>query len=696
MSRALVFVNAPVSFTVNGVATLDRLVHQLRVLGGAAVTVVARPGTHLSGRYAGAEVVASPDLAGDLALIRAAAPDSGQLVLVDGDLVAHDSAVNAVISPDARATCVLTGDRHDPDRYPALLRQRGRVISLATSYHRVSAPNGSLRGLLKVAEGDGPALLVVLDQLDDFVATNHFDASPVTAVTLALTRAGVTVGTRPARMLLAERVTDAQSQAVAAHALDTLDEPKTKLRLAVKEQDDLFTTYCVSPISPYVVKLAARLGFTPTGVTWISILFVGLAATLFAVGSPAALIGGAALLYVGFLFDCVDGQLARFRQRYSRFGGWLDVIADRGKEYLAYAGLAAGAARHGNHVVWVLALAAMVLQTTRHMVDAWYSALQDEVVAALPRAPLTQASDNLGAAGPAAGRVTDLGAKLGRLSASMEAERRSPAYWFKRTIVFPIGERWLALGLVAAVFGAQWSLTAMLIWGGLAFGYVVAGRSLRAHAMRVAAMAHHDRRLHRDDGPLAMALSMRGPRPLATAVTATLVSAGLLALAGMDVISLRDDWWLALAGVFALLPATAAGHPHTGALDWLTSAGLRANEALFIVLVGANSGLPIALTFALIALIALFHYDLVGLLDKGASPLRWRRWGLGWDGRIAVLGAAALLGIGQYAAWALLAYLAVVFVGGALAGLLSRPPAATPAAMPPRDAAATDELIARP
>ena len=53
-------------------------------------------------------------------------------------------------------------------------------------------------------------------------------------------------------------------------------------------------------------------------------------------------------------------------------------MADRAKEYLVYAGLAAGAERVGLTYAWALAIAAIVLQTVRHMTDTWYGALHDE------------------------------------------------------------------------------------------------------------------------------------------------------------------------------------------------------------------------------------------------------------------------------------------------------------------------------
>ena len=118
-------------------------------------------------------------------------------------------------------------------------------------------------------------------------------------------------------------------------------------------------------------------------------LFAVAAAVLFGVGGRPALVAGAVLLYLGFVLDCVDGQLARYTRHFSAWGGWLDTMADRAKEY---AGLrrarlparATPACRYG----WALAIAAMMLQTVRHMTDTWYGVLHDEAA----RRPRTAAS----------------------------------------------------------------------------------------------------------------------------------------------------------------------------------------------------------------------------------------------------------------------------------------------------------------
>ena len=156
------------------------------------------------------------------------------------------------------------------------------------------------------------------------------------------------------------------------------------------------------------------------------------------------------LLYASFGFDCMDGTLARYGGRTSQWGGWLDMIADRAKEYLLFAGFAIGGIRMREKNMWALAIAAMVLQTIRHTVDTWYGALQDTATRALPEVPLGLPAGPLGACAPPTGRAPGAwAASSGQLSASAHGRYRSPAYWLKRSVVLPIGDRWLLIAISA-------------------------------------------------------------------------------------------------------------------------------------------------------------------------------------------------------------------------------------------------------
>ena len=54
--------------------------------------------------------------------------------------------------------------------------------------------------------------------------------------------------------------------------------------------------------------------------------------------------------------------------------------------------------------------------------------------------------------------------------------------WLKRLIIFPIGERWLVISVVAAFFQPRTVFVVLLSWGGLAVVYTVTGKVLRSMA----------------------------------------------------------------------------------------------------------------------------------------------------------------------------------------------------------------------
>jgi phosphatidylglycerophosphate synthase len=90
--------------------------------------------------------------------------------------------------------------------------------------------------------------------------------------------------------------------------------------------------------SPYATVLFARLGWSPNAVT-VAFIVSGVAAGLLAAvpGLPAA-VGVAVLIQLYLLFDCSDGELARYTGRFSATGVYLDRMG----HYLAEAVLLAG------------------------------------------------------------------------------------------------------------------------------------------------------------------------------------------------------------------------------------------------------------------------------------------------------------------------------------------------------------------
>ncbi|MEU4215695.1 DUF5941 domain-containing protein [Actinoplanes sp. NPDC026623] len=600
------------------------------------------------------------DVAGQLREIaRIAAGAAEPLLLCADDLVAHPSLLwTLATEPAGRSTAlVIAEDGGD------LREERGRLVA---------AVDGTTRflGAISIAPGDLPILAAAAAR-----AADHAPAAPgpagaagaravlgapgnaVDVLLPELIEGGlVPIATR-VRLLHAERVHTPAGLTAARAAVAAVDEDSALLRLAVKEKDDFFTTYAVSTWSPLVTKWCARLGLSPSGVTALSVLFAVAAALAFWQASRPAMIAGAVLLYLGFVLDCVDGQLARYTRRFGAFGGWLDTMADRAKEYAAYAGLAAGAERAGLPYAWPLAITAILLQTVRHMTDTWYGALHDEAAA----------RQAVGTAGntPAGGGV---GARLSRASNRVQADTGSAAYWLKRIVVFPIGERWALIAVLAAFANGRVALAAVVIWGLLAAAYTLGLRSLRSISMRVGVLDTVDTSRHRDDGLLVRAVlsGAKAGAPLVAAVVAALAALGLVVgllagwvpagtevgrwvSGGLEVELIRATGaaaaWLVVVTALVLGAGLPARSRHDGPLDWLIPAGLRAAEYLMVVAVGLICSVPPPIVYLLLFMLALRHYDLTARMEKGAPGASAARAWFGWDGRVVLLVVCSLCGV---------------------------------------------------
>ncbi|MFJ5540820.1 DUF5941 domain-containing protein [Micromonospora chalcea] len=610
-------------------------------------------------RRAGADDVRIAADLTELADLVAAA--TGPVLVSGADLVAHTAVLkHLATSPVGPTVALVLTDPPAPGQ-ATVREERGQVVEVDA----VDA-TGVFGGALRVGAADLPALAdaarraagAAPDAPDARLtdpasapgvgATDGGPRNAVDRLVADLAARGTLIFAQRVRLLVAHRVGDEAQRAAAEAAVAAVDEDRAELKLSVKERDDFFTTFFVSTWSPYVTKAAARIGIGPTGVTMVSVAFAVAAAVLFGAGGRLALVAGAILLYLGFVLDCVDGQLARYTRHFSAWGGWLDTMADRFKEYVVYAGLGFGATHAGFRYGWALALAAMTLQTVRHMTDTWYGALHDEAA----RRPKVVTADAGG-----------IGGKLNAASTRVQADTGSVSYWLKRTVVFPIGERWALIAIAAALFGPLVALVAVLVWGTLAFAYTGGLRTLRARWMRVPVMATVDAGLHRDDGLLARTLPT-ARRPLLLAVLGALGAAGTLVWALLAVHGGGDlpVFVPVLALVLLLGAAQASRAPHDGSLDWLVPAALRAAEYLFAIAVGVAGRAPAWLIFGYVLVLTLHHYDLTARLEKrqAAPPLHAAT--LGWPARSVLLAIGLIAGYASIALATMTAYLFVVFV----------------------------------
>lgn len=89
---------------------------------------------------------------------------------------------------------------------------------------------------------------------------------------------------------------------------------------------EFYSKYFSKRFSIFVSAFFIKIGVTPNAVTYL-MLFVGLfSAVLFTFNRPFLSIVGALLLVTINLFDTCDGEMARYTQKCSRFGTYLDKI----------------------------------------------------------------------------------------------------------------------------------------------------------------------------------------------------------------------------------------------------------------------------------------------------------------------------------------------------------------------------------
>ena len=116
-----------------------------------------------------------------------------------------------------------------------------------------------------------------------------------------------------------------------------------KLKAAIKKIDGWWASIFSGPLANHLLRYVADINWiSPNHVTLFALFLGVLASVCFIVASPLSMIIGALLVQLSFIVDCMDGQLARYRQKFSILGAWLDRIADRVKDFLYFFSLALG------------------------------------------------------------------------------------------------------------------------------------------------------------------------------------------------------------------------------------------------------------------------------------------------------------------------------------------------------------------
>ena len=172
---------------------------------------------------------------------------------------------------------------------------------------------------------------------------------------------------------------------------------------------------------------------------------------------------------------------------------------------------------------------------------------------------------------------------------------------------------------------------------------------------------------YRDDGPLARLLGavLGSAIPVPPLPLALVGVAGLLAVIALEGDGASNGTVAAAIGWFVLWAGISSGRPHADRFAWALPGAVRVGEYGSLIWIGATVGESTsAAAFALIAVLAFRHYDLVyrGRF-QGQPPAAWLDVLLGgWEGRlilVTVLLAASAL---PAAMFVLAGILAVVLV----------------------------------
>ncbi|KRW91446.1 CDP-alcohol phosphatidyltransferase [Alicyclobacillus tengchongensis] len=134
-----------------------------------------------------------------------------------------------------------------------------------------------------------------------------------------------------------------------------------KINACAKRPIDVWTNYIYYPLSIRLVYLIRNTRIKPNEITLFSMFLCLIGCVGFAVGLRPYVVAGLVFVQVSYVFDCADGQLARYKQQFSPVGGWLDQVSDRIKEFAIYFSLAYGYTRFHDRdlTVWKWAVIAL-------------------------------------------------------------------------------------------------------------------------------------------------------------------------------------------------------------------------------------------------------------------------------------------------------------------------------------------------
>lgn len=107
-------------------------------------------------------------------------------------------------------------------------------------------------------------------------------------------------------------------------------------------------------ISEPIAVLLSKTPITPNQVSFISITSSAIAGIFFSFGEWKYLAVGYLFLQLTFLMDHVDGNLARYANKSSAFGNWVDEISNKLHKFFFVVGLSMGVFKSTNNYLYLV------------------------------------------------------------------------------------------------------------------------------------------------------------------------------------------------------------------------------------------------------------------------------------------------------------------------------------------------------
>jgi len=175
---------------------------------------------------------------------------------------------------------------------------------------------------------------------------------------------------------------------------------KEAYRASLKQKDNFWTEVLTRPVAAVFLVGLERTPITPNQVTFLSFFVEWIAIALLVLWRDwPGLVAAAVVLQLSYVFDCVDGQLARLRGIPSPIGHLLDFLMDELKAFLVLGAIATrlylvhGGAEYLLLGLWGLVAVASGISLTTFL-------RRPEYLATAP-APATPATPATGAPAPA-------------------------------------------------------------------------------------------------------------------------------------------------------------------------------------------------------------------------------------------------------------------------------------------------------